>query len=145
MTSPCNNATLKRASRMLGQIYDEALAPSGLKTTQYTLLSQIDRMGRPPLRELAIEIVMDLSALGHTLKPLIRDGFLALEPDDADRRVKRVVLTKRGKSKLVETRKLWSKTQHRFERVYGEKRAAELRAVLAHLSSETFRQAFKAS
>ena len=88
---------------------------------------------------------MDLSALGHTLKPLIRDGFLILEPDDKDRRVKRVALTKLGKAKLSQTRKLWAKAQQRFEQVFGEKRAAQLRAVLADLSSETFRQAFKGS
>jgi len=145
MTSPCNNAMLRRASRMLGQIYDEELAASGLKTTQYTLLAQIDRMDRPALRELATEIVMDLSALGHTLKPLIRDGFVVLEPDDTDRRVKRVGLTKSGKAKLIQTRKLWANAQRRFERVFGEKRAAQLRTVLADISSETFRQAFKRS
>ncbi len=145
MTSPCNNAMLKRASRMLGQIYDDELAASGLKTTQHTLLAQIDRMDRPALRELATEIVMDLSALGHTLKPLIRDGFLVLEPDEKDRRVKRVALTKLGKAKLSQTRKLWAKAQQRFEYVFGEKRAAQLRAVLADVSSETFRRAFKGS
>jgi len=145
MTSPCNNAMLKRASRMLGQIYDDELAASGLKTTQHTLLAQIDRMERPALRELAMEIVMDLSALGHTLKPLIRDGYLVLEPDEKDRRVKRVALTKLGRAKLSQTRKLWAKAQQRFEHVFGEKRAAQLRAVLADLSSETFRQAFKGS
>ena len=142
MTSPCNNAMLKRASRMLGQIYDDELATSGLKTTQHTLLAQIDRMEKPALRELAAEIVMDLSALGHTLKPLIRDGFVVLEPDDKDRRVKRVALTKSGKAKLSQTRKLWAKAQQRFERAFGEKRAAQLRAVLADISSENFRQAF---
>ena len=44
MPSPCNNAMLRRASRMLGQVYDEELAASGLRTTQHSLLAQIDKM-----------------------------------------------------------------------------------------------------
>ncbi len=145
MSTPCNNAMLRRASRMLGQIYDDELAASGLKTTQYSLISQIDRMNEPTLRQLAMEIVMDLSALGHTLKPLIRDGYIALLPDAEDRRVKRVALTKLGKTKLRETRRLWSQAQKRFETVFGESRAAKLRQVLAELSSEDFRQSFNRS
>jgi DNA-binding MarR family transcriptional regulator len=142
MTRQCNNSMLRRASRMLGQIYDDALAPSGLRATQFGLLAQIDIMGEPALRELAAEIVMDLSALGHTLKPLIRDGYVGLVPDKKDRRVKRVTLTKAGRKKLEQTSKLWSDAQRRFEKTFGDKRAADLRAVLEELSSEDFRKAF---
>jgi DNA-binding MarR family transcriptional regulator len=100
-------------------------------------------MDDPTLRELAEEIVMDLSALGHTLKPLIRDGYVALVPDKKDGRVKHATLTKAGKRKLEQTIKLWSEAQRRFEAVFGEKRAASLRYILEELSSETFRQSYK--
>ena len=55
MTRDCNNSMLRRASRMLGQLYDEALAPSGLKATQHGLQAQILIMNEPTLRELAAE------------------------------------------------------------------------------------------
>ncbi len=100
---------LRRASRMLGQLYDDALAPSGLRATQHGLLAQIAIMDGPTLRDLAAEIVMDLSALGHTLKPLIRDGYVALVPDKDDRRVKHAMLTKAGQKKLKQTSKLGRK------------------------------------
>ena len=143
MTCNCNNSMLRRASRMLGQIYDDELAPSGLRATQHGLLAQIAGMNDPTLRELAAEIVMDLSALGHTLKPLIRDGYVALEPDKQDGRVKHVTLTKAGLKKLEQTSRLWSQAQQRFEMVFGKKRAEKLRDVLDELSSEAFRKAFK--
>ncbi|WP_045835915.1 MarR family winged helix-turn-helix transcriptional regulator [Hyphomicrobium sp. 99] len=142
MTRDCNNAMLRRASRMLGQIYDDALTPSGLRATQHGMLAQIAIMGDPTLRDLATEIVMDLSALGHTLKPLIRDGYLALVPDKKDRRIKHVTLTKAGRKKLEQTTKLWLEAQRRFEKTFGEQRAADLRAVLEELSSEQFRTSF---
>lgn len=59
---------------------------------------------------------MDLSALGHTLKPLIRDGYVALVPDKKDRRVKHVTLTKAYRKKLEQTSKLWADAQGRFEK-----------------------------
>lgn len=145
MTRECNNSMLRRASRMLGQVYDDALAPSGLRATQFGLLAQIDIMQEPALRELAAEMVMDLSALGHTLKPLIRDGYVALVPDKKDRRVKHVTLTKAGGKKLEQTSKLWADAQRRFEKTFGDKRSADLRAVLEELSSEDFRRAFTGS
>ena len=119
MPSPCNNAMLRRASRMLGQVYDEELAASGLRTTQHSLLAQINKMNGPTLRALATELVMDLSALGHTLKPLIRDRYIILVPDKDDRRVKHVTLTKSGKSKLKQTR-AWT---HKRAARYGLMRA----------------------
>lgn len=122
----------------------DELAASGLRTTQHSLLAQIDKMNGPTLRVLATELVMDLSALGHTLKPLIRDTYIILVPDKDDRRVKHVTLTKSGKSKLKHS-KLWARAQQRFEAVFGDERAVQLRDVLDELSSETFRQAFKRS
>ena len=120
-----------------------AQAPSGLRATQHGLLAQIHIMGAPTLRDLAAEIVMDLSALGHTLKPLIRDGYVTLVPDKEDRRVKHATLTSAGQKKLQQTMRLWAKVQERFEKVFGDKKAASLRAVLGELSSETFRKVYK--
>ena len=56
---------------------------------------------RPTLRDLANDIVMDLSALGHTLKPLIRDGYVALVPDKEDGRLKHATLTNAGQKEAA--------------------------------------------
>jgi len=47
--------------------------------------------------ELAETLVPDRSALRHNLRPLQRDGLIALVAGDADRRLRRVVLTKMGR------------------------------------------------
>jgi len=140
--SYCNNAALRKATRRLGQLYDDVLAPSGLKATQCTLLIQIRALGQGTLRELASSLVMDQSALGHTLKPLIRDGLVALAPDPHDRRVKRVVLTDAGVRKFEEALTLWRAAQDRFESAYGRKKAEQLRSVLNFVASEAFADAF---
>ncbi|RVC56569.1 MarR family transcriptional regulator [Mesorhizobium sp. M4B.F.Ca.ET.088.02.2.1] len=128
--SRCNNATLRRAARSLGRFYDDALAPSGLKGTQFGLLFQIHVSSEPAMGTIAEALIMDLSALGHTLKPLIRDGYVETFADKDDRRVKRVRLTPQGNVKLGEAIKLWSAAQQQFEDKVGAEQAAKLRAAL---------------
>ena len=64
----CTCGSLRKASRRVSQFYDTALAPAGIKSTQYSILSEVDR-GRPSspvsMRELATAMVMDRSTLGH--------------------------------------------------------------------------------
>jgi DNA-binding MarR family transcriptional regulator len=140
--STCSNAVLRQAMRRIGQLYDDALAPSGLRATQHGLLATVRTMGSPTMRELAERAVMDLSGLSHTLKPLTRDGYLRLVPDPRDRRARRITLTEKGEAKLGETAKLWRGAQDRFEAVFGMERAAALKSELRFLTSPEFRQAF---
>ncbi|MDB5981583.1 MAG: Transcriptional regulator, MarR family [Pseudomonas sp.] len=134
----CANAAVRRASRRLGQIYDDAFIPCGLKATQYSLLSQIFRSQRPTMRDLAKDLVMDLSALGHTLKPLVRDGFVELTVDERDRRARRVNLTDVGLRKYEEARKISKRVCDIFDDIYGFEEAVRLRESLAFIASEQF-------
>jgi DNA-binding MarR family transcriptional regulator len=105
-------------------------------------MSQIAYSDGPTLKTLAEAMVMDLSALGHTLKPLIRDGFVELEPDEKDRRVKRVRLTTRGAAKQKEMTARWQVAQDRFDATFGKERSEELRRVMSLISSPEFAGAF---
>jgi DNA-binding MarR family transcriptional regulator len=139
----CNNAALRRAARRLGQLYDDVLTPSGLRTTQHGLLTQIEVMGSPALGELAEIMVMDASALSHTLRPLTRDGLVSFEVDDRDRRRRRIVLTRAGKARLKHSTKLWSLAQARFESLFGIEQATALRNALVGLASPGFAEAYR--
>jgi DNA-binding MarR family transcriptional regulator len=138
----CSNSAVRRASRQLGQLYDDAMGDTGLKGTQFTLLSQIDASNEPSLKLLAQAMVMDLSALGHTLKPLIRDGFVELFPDEKDKRVKRVRLTETGKATRRKLVARWKIAQDRFDAAFGKERSEELRRTLAFIASAEFAKAF---
>ena len=133
-TARCNNATLRRAARKLGQFYDDVVAPSGLKATQQGLLYQIHVSGEPTMGEIAAALIMDLSALGHTLKPLIRDGYVETVSDKDDRRIRRVKLTTAGEKKLAEVMKLWQIAQQRLEDRIGAEKAERLRAALDEIA-----------
>ncbi|MFC4276633.1 MarR family winged helix-turn-helix transcriptional regulator [Achromobacter aloeverae] len=138
----CNGAALRKATRRLTQLYDAVLAPCGLTIVQRSVLVHIDRGNEPTQSELAHAMVLDLSALARSLKPLERDGYLVQTRDERDGRSRRVALTPRGKAKLAESNVLWRKAQGRFEEVYGAERAAALRQSLADIFSDEFAEAF---
>ncbi|MFY1663396.1 MarR family winged helix-turn-helix transcriptional regulator [Pseudomonas sp. Pseu.R1] len=140
VASSCTNGSVRRASRRLGQIYDEAFVVCGLKATQYSLLSQIARSDEPRMRDLAQALVMDLSALGHTLKPLVRDGLVELQIDETDRRSRRVLLTAAGQQKYQEARKISERVSTIFDKTFGAEETAKLREALDFIASEGFAQ-----
>src|SRR5271169_5725669 len=92
--SRCNCTALRKATRRISQLYDTALAPSGLKTTQRAILAQIGRSEPTTVGQLADALVMDSGALAHTLKPLERDRLLAVSIDPDDRRNRLITLTR---------------------------------------------------
>lgn len=141
----CSNTAIRRAARQLGQLYDDCMEGTGLKGTQFSLLSQIAASGEPALKALAEAMVMDLSALGHTLKPLIRDGYVELVPDLEDRRVKRARLTALGQKTQKDLLANWRDAQSRFDHAFGKEQSAEIRKALAFMSSLEFAKAFRAS
>lgn len=139
----CTNSAVRRAARQLGQLYDDAMGDTGLKGTQFSLLSQIAALGNPTQKVLAEAMVMDLSALGHTLKPLIRDGLVVLVPDEKDGRARRVLLTPEGLKQRDEMLALWRDAQARFDKAFGKEQSAELRRALALIASADFAEAFR--
>lgn len=140
--SVCNNSVLRQAARQLGQLYEDIISPSGLRATQFGLLTYVVVLDQPTMARLAEALVMDLSALGHTLKPLLRDGLIETFPDEHDKRAKRVRLTPAGERKVKIAAGLWTKAQGRFEATFGKRKAAELRRTLSFLASDDFAQAF---
>ncbi|NVZ22385.1 MarR family winged helix-turn-helix transcriptional regulator [Pseudomonas costantinii] len=136
--SACVNGAVRRTSRRLAQIYDEAFAPCGLKATQYAVLNQISKAGTPKMGELAQTLVMDLSALGHTLKPLVRDGLVELRVDELDRRTRRVLLTEVGVQTHATARGISVQMAERFDQAFGREAAAQLRQTLDFIASDEF-------
>jgi DNA-binding MarR family transcriptional regulator len=139
----CNGTALRKAMRRVSQLYDAVLAPSGLRSTQRSLLVHIARAGTPSMGDLAADLVLDRSALAHNLKPLERDGFVDIRPDPQDKRSRLVTLTPAGEAKLTETMVLWAEAQHRFEAAFGSAEASALRDVLSVIASPDFTRAFE--
>ena len=136
--SPCITAALRAASRRLTLLYDEVMAPSGLRVTQYHILSELERRASEPptVSELAEILTMERSALGQTLRPLERDGFIALGRDEHDGRRRPVELTAAGKGAIARGRPYWTKAHKRFERFFGGTGLAALRTTLREIAED---------
>ena len=144
----CTHTSLRRAARRLGQLYDQALSPTGLSSAQALLLWQAatpaaeDDDRGPTLQALAGRLAIQISALTHALRPLVRDGLIEVRPDERDRRTKRTALTPLGKTRLTEMYLLWAEANRRFEAVLGTDSVETLRALADRVASPEFIDAY---
>ncbi|MGW5479519.1 MarR family winged helix-turn-helix transcriptional regulator [Streptomyces sp. NPDC004008] len=126
----CNNLALRKAARYLGATYDKALAPAGLRATQFSILQKLGAAGEMKITSLADMIAMDRTTMASNLKPLAREGLVTVETSAADRRARIVAITPDGISRLKAALPLWQAVQDRFEERFGAGDASELRMSL---------------
>jgi DNA-binding MarR family transcriptional regulator len=134
----CNCFAVRAAARHVTQFYDQFLAPTGLRTTQFSILAKLKQLGPLTINTLARDMVMDRTTLGRNILPLERDGLIRIEGTASDRRAKELHLTKAGEKRLQEALKAWSQAQARFETSFGIKRASELRTSLRAVVATRF-------
>ena len=126
----CNCLALRQAARHVTQFYDHYLVPTGVRTTQFSILAMLEGLGPISINALAEAMVMDRTTLGRNIQPLEREGLIAVTKGRADRRSKELQLTDAGAARLHAASKAWAEAQTRFERSFGSKRASDLRAIL---------------
>jgi DNA-binding MarR family transcriptional regulator len=131
----CNCLALRQAARHVTQFYDQFLAPSGLRSTQYSILARLQRKGPMTINALAAELVMDRTTLGRNILPLQRDGLVAVGRGKSDRRSKELCLTSSGVARWRAGSKAWAEAQTHFESIFGVKQAKVLRDMLADVTS----------
>lgn len=131
----CNCLALRQAARHVTQFYDQFLAEVGLRTTQYSILTRLRRLGPLSINALARELVMDRTTLGRNILPLQRGGLIAVVKGRADRRSKELQLTDAGLARLRTAIEGWAEAQARFETAFGGERSSELRTLLHAVSA----------
>jgi DNA-binding MarR family transcriptional regulator len=125
----CTNFKLRQLVRRVSQLYDQELAKAGLKTTQYSLLSHVVRLG--PIRpgDLAAAMTMDASTLTRNLKPLVAAGWLELTAGD-DGRSRSVHITPAGRDKRAEAQAHWKAAQQQLNQQLGTDTVASLHGLV---------------
>ncbi|MGL4608214.1 MAG: MarR family winged helix-turn-helix transcriptional regulator [Trueperaceae bacterium] len=122
----CASANLRRANRVVSRFYDAVLKPSGLRGTQFTMLKIVLARGPVAVNQLASTLVMDRTTLARDLKPLEKQGFVKVVIDNADQRVRLVMITGKGKASLERAQPLWQNAQQHMVNVFGEERLMNL-------------------
>lgn len=125
----CNCLAVCKAARYLRALYDKALIPRGLRVTQLTILYKLAERGPMTIKRLAKLMAMDRTTLATNLKPLQRQGLLAIAPAE-DRRARNIEITDLGRKRYHDALPSWASVQAEFEAAYGGAKAANLRKSL---------------
>ena len=115
----CNCIALRQIALKLTKIYDEALIDTGIKVTQYSLLKNIEKIGTPNIKNLAIATQLDRSTLARNLEKLERMKLVFLKFGD-DKRNKILSLTSHGKQILTKANISWKTIQDQVSKNLGE-------------------------
>ncbi|HEY0201210.1 MAG TPA: MarR family winged helix-turn-helix transcriptional regulator [Burkholderiaceae bacterium] len=125
----CTSTKLRQLMRVVAQHYDAEVGKSGLKTTQYSLLSTLLRQGPVRPGELAGAMRMDASTLTRNLQPLQAAGWVALTPG-ADGRSRCVQITEAGRAKRQQAQRHWHAAQEALNARIGTGRVVALHALI---------------
>jgi DNA-binding MarR family transcriptional regulator len=126
----CTNLKLRQLTRLVSRRYDTVLAAAaGLKTSQYSLLSHIDKLG--PLRpaDLAAAMALEPSSLTRNLQALVLQGWVQVGPG-ADARSRLVTLTEAGRAKRTAAQLAWKEAQTALNSTLGAERVVQLHGLI---------------
>jgi DNA-binding MarR family transcriptional regulator len=121
----CLCTNLRRTTRAISNIYDAALAPTGIKITQFSLLRAVERNEPIAISELAEDMALDRTTLARNVALLERDRLLVLSAGE-DRRVTEVRLTQAGRKAIKTAMPIWSNTQQEVSRLLAPGRIEQL-------------------
>jgi DNA-binding MarR family transcriptional regulator len=129
-TLGCTCMRLRKASRRISQIYDHSLEAAGMTVTQYGLLGHLARFDGICIGALAEKLIMDPTTLTRNLRPLERQGFVAMKSDRRDKRSRCLHLTASGRAAFESAKPAWVRAQRHIEKALGGSEASALNAAL---------------
>jgi DNA-binding MarR family transcriptional regulator len=118
---PCLCANLRRASRALTQLYEDAIRPAGLRASQFTILQALSLAGEVTQGQMAQILAMDSTTLTRTLAIMERQGWIARR-EGVDRREWRIQLSRTGKTKFERALPQWEEAQALVREKLGDRR-----------------------
>jgi DNA-binding MarR family transcriptional regulator len=125
----CTNFKLRQLTRLVSQHCEPFFAESGLKTTQYSLLSHIDKLGPLAPGVLARRMDLDASTLTRNLQPLLAGGWVEVLPGE-DARSRLVQVTPAGHAKRAEMQRDWKRAQLSLNAALDDERVHRLHTLL---------------
>jgi len=129
----CVAGGVRKLNRMVSAIYDGALADTGLKTSQFSVLVAVFNRGKVRPAELTSLLQMDESTLSRNVERMCARGWLKLERGD-DRRSHLIEVTDKGRALIRKCLPAWQRAQDEVSQRLGADSVAALRSALRKLS-----------
>ena len=134
VATDCACRRLRGAARMVTRIYDDALRPAGLRSTQFTLLVAAELGDGTPISELADMLALERTSLTRELKPLDQRGLVSIRQGE-DRRSRIVEVTNEGRRTLAAAYPRWREAQKKVLERSDEAGWSELSGRIAALEA----------
>jgi|SRR6266581_3129356 len=129
VATQCTCLRLRRITRKVTQRYDEWLAPTGLRSTQFSLLGMLHAPGEVSISTLAARMDIDRTTLTRNLQLLAEQRLVAIG-DGPDARSRTVSLTRKGRQIFERALPLWHKAQDEVNAKLGDQGVARLHETL---------------
>ena len=129
----CACTALRKASRAVTRMYDDALSDTGMSIVQFSMLRNLSRHGELPLMQLADLLIMERTTLYRALTPLERKGWVLIAKGKG--RAKTAVLTRQGRRALLAASGAWESAQRKILDAFGLRDWTTLEVSLARLVS----------
>jgi DNA-binding MarR family transcriptional regulator len=107
-------------------LYDKYMQESGVRITQFTILSQLMLRGEMPIGKLAGILGMERTTLTRNLTPLEQQGWISIHAGD-DPRARMIGITGQGRSVVRRSFPFWSKAQAQIGKLLGADGQAALK------------------
>lgn len=131
----CVLLRVRRASRVVTQLYEQAFSSSDLHPMQFLLLIAVSRAGPAPVTALAEGLLLDRTTLTRNLAALVESKLVAIVPHPGDRRARIVTITPNGAEAIAGSYALWQDAQDRVTEQLGEPHLGHAIAELDRLAS----------
>lgn len=125
----CYYKRLKYATGAIARYYERMIAPAGLSAKQYSLLSDVGKLGTCSMVELAQAARLEKSTITRNLR-LLRDKGYVTDLATSDAREHQITLTPAGREKVAECRLLWEKAQQGMAQLIGAEEMERLGELL---------------
>lgn len=116
---------VRKAARVISRIFDDALQPLGLKSSQFNILVTISALDETSAAAVSRALALDRTTLSRNLKPLREAGLVFCE-DGAGRRAGILGLTAEGRHLLQQAAPLWRQAQSRVSGSLGTAATGQL-------------------
>ncbi len=121
----CACLNLRKASRAITQMFDEAFRPSGLRSTQIPVLITLVSTGPTTVNHMAADLVMERTSLSRLLQPLVASGLIEMTTG-RDRRTRELSITAAGSQRVAAAFPMWDRVQKKVLDRLGQTRLQDL-------------------
>ncbi len=132
----CLALNLRRTARMVSAVYDDAVRPSGVRSTQFSILATLAVNPDTSIAQLADWIDADRTTAQRSIGIMERQEWIRVEKADSGN-VRKLSLTPRGRKKLDEAYRLWEKVQNEMVDQLGEESSRRLLRELSGVRKKT--------